>query len=115
MAVKVKQRKGKWWVIIDHHGKRKAKCIGESKRAAQQVAEKIQAKIALGQFEIVEAKGKPILFADYAAEWLKTYATVRCKPSTVREYEVLLTRHILPFCGAQELGSVTRGDIKQAL
>src|SRR6266849_2810579 len=115
MAVKVRHHKGKWWVFIDHKGKRKAKCIGTSKRAADLVAEKIQAKISLGDFTLLEEKAKPILFADYAAEWLKTYATVRCKPSTVREYEVLLTRHILPFCGAQELGSVTRGDIKQAL
>jgi Meiotically up-regulated gene 113 len=49
IAVKVKQHKGKWWVFIDHQGKRKAKCVGTSKRAAEQVAEKIQAKIALGK------------------------------------------------------------------
>ena len=51
MAVKVRRKNGKWWVFIDHQGKRKAKCVGD-KRAAQQVAEKIQAKLALGQFEI---------------------------------------------------------------
>jgi len=34
MAVKVKQHKGKWWVFIDHKGKRKAECIGTSKRAS---------------------------------------------------------------------------------
>jgi len=50
MAVKIRERNKKWWVFIDHHGKRKAKCVG-SKRAAQQVAEKIQAKLTLGQFE----------------------------------------------------------------
>lgn len=37
MAVKVRQHKGKWWVFIDHKGKRKAKCVGD-KRAAEQVA-----------------------------------------------------------------------------
>ncbi len=36
MAVKVKQHKGAWWIFIDHHGKRKAKRIGSSKRAAEQ-------------------------------------------------------------------------------
>ncbi len=56
MAVKIKQHKGAWWVFIDHHGKRKAKRVGNSKRAAEQVAEKIQAKIALGQFEVVDEK-----------------------------------------------------------
>src|SRR5262249_29928174 len=29
MAVKVRQRNGKWWVFIDHKGKRKAKGVGE--------------------------------------------------------------------------------------
>jgi integrase len=48
MAVHVKQHTGAWWIFIDHKGERKAKRIGSSRRAA----EKIQAKIALGQFEI---------------------------------------------------------------
>ncbi|MGH7966728.1 MAG: hypothetical protein ACRERD_33695, partial [Candidatus Binatia bacterium] len=74
MAVKVRHHKGKYWVFIDHKGKRKSKCIGESKRAAQQVAEKIQARIALGQFEIGEEKAQPPTLAEYAATWLNTYA-----------------------------------------
>jgi hypothetical protein len=28
MAVKIRQHKGAWWLFIDHHGKRKAKRIG---------------------------------------------------------------------------------------
>ena len=52
MAVKVKRHKGKWWIFIDYKGNRKAKCIGDSKRAAQQVVEKIQAKISLGQLRL---------------------------------------------------------------
>ena len=65
MAVKVKQHKGKWWAFIDHKGKRKAKCIGTSKRAAEGVAEKIQAKISLGQFEIKDEKPQAPQFAEY--------------------------------------------------
>ena len=103
MAVKVQHHKGKWWVFIDHKGKRKAKCVGTSKRAADVVAEKIQAKISLGQFEIKEEKAKPILFADYAAEWLKTYAAVRCKPSTVEDYARAYTLHLQPVFGTTHL------------
>jgi hypothetical protein len=43
-------------VFIDHKGKRKAKCIGTSKRAAETAAKKIQTKIALGQFEIKDER-----------------------------------------------------------
>ena len=81
MAVKVKQRKGNWWVFIGHKGKRKAKCVGESKRVAQQVAEKIQAKISLGQLEITEEKQQR-LFDVYFQHWLDTYVKAHCKEQT---------------------------------
>src|SRR5712692_2118065 len=113
MAVKVRHHKGKYWVFIDHKGKRKAKCIGTSKRAADLVAEKIQAKISLGQFEIVEEK--PILFADSATEWLKTSAAVRCKPSTVEDYERAYTLHLKPVFGTKYWQDVTREQVKRLL
>ena len=115
MAVKVKHHKGKWWVFIDHKGKRKAKCIGTSKRAAESVAEKIQAKISLGQFEIKEEKAKAILFSDYAAEWLKTSVAVRCKPSTVEDYKGAYALHLHPIFGGHHLLNVTREHIKRFL
>jgi len=65
MAVKVEQRKGKWWVFINHKGKRKAKCLGANKRAAEEAAGKIEAKLTLGQFEINEEKPRVPLFAEY--------------------------------------------------
>jgi integrase len=52
MAVKVRQRKGKWWVFIDHKGTRKAKCIGESQHTARLFAEKMEAALILGQFDL---------------------------------------------------------------
>jgi integrase len=55
MAVKVKQHKGKWWVFIDHKGKRKAKCVG-SKQAAETAAKKIEAKLTLGDFTLLDDK-----------------------------------------------------------
>jgi integrase len=115
MAVKVKQHKGAWWIFIDHHGKRKAKRIGSSKRAAETAAEKIQAKIALGQFHLIEEKEHPTRFADYAREWLSTYATVRCKPSSVREYEVVLSRYLDPIFGDKPLPAITREEVKRAV
>jgi integrase len=102
-------------VFIDHKGKRKAKCIGTSKRAADVVAEKIQAKISLGQFEITEEKAKPILFAEYATQWLKNTAAVRCKPSTVEDYEGAYALHLHPVFGGQHLQAVTREHVKRLI
>jgi integrase len=52
MGVKVRERNGAWWLFIDHKGKRKAKRVGvgrEGARAAKAAAEKIQARLALGE------------------------------------------------------------------
>src|SRR5215470_15223371 len=102
MAVKVKQHKGAWWVFIDHRGKRKAKRVGTSKRAAEQVAEKIQAKIALGQFEIVDEKAKRP-FDAYFRNWMATYARAHCKDSTVAGYEASFRLYLLPAFGQRDL------------
>src|SRR4029450_7493123 len=94
MAVKVKQHKGKWWIFIDHKGKRKAKCVGESKRAAQQVAEKIQAKISLGQFEITDEKQRRP-FDVYFQNWLDTYVKAHCKERTYDIYRQTFRLYLL--------------------
>jgi len=114
MAVKVKQHKGKRWVFIDHKGKRKAKCVG-SKQAAETAAKKIEAKLTLGDFLLLDEKLQRVLFADYAAEWLKTSAAVRCKPSTVEEYERISRLYLKPVFGTKHLQDVTREQVKRLL
>ena len=53
MGVKVRQKDGKWYVFINHQGKRKAKCVGDSKRAAEEeVKRKLEAKLTLGEFAL---------------------------------------------------------------
>lgn len=110
MAVKVRQHKGKWWVFIDHHNKRKAKCIGDNKRTAQQVAEKIQAKIALGQFEIKEEQAcRP--FDVYFQQWLDTYVTANCKDKTYAGYKQAFRLYLLPAFGQKDIVDITREDV----
>jgi integrase len=115
MAVKVKQHKGAWWVFIDHKGKRKAKRVGTSKKAAEDVAGKIQAKIALGQFEIKDEEEQAPLLRDYAKQWLETYAKVHCKPATAHNYDRDYRLHIDPALGNRRLTAITRQDIKRLI
>ena len=115
MAVKVKQHKGKWWVFIDHKGKRKAKCIGKSEKAAKEVAGKIEARLKLGDFSPLEEEKTLILFADYAAEWLRSSVAARCKPSTGESYKQILTVHLSPACGTLALRDISREAIKRLL
>jgi integrase len=112
MAVKVRQHKGAWWVFIDHHGKRKAKRIGASKRAAETVAEKIQAKLALGQFEIQDEKPKRP-FDAYFQQWLDTYVKAHCKERTYVLYEGAFRLHLLPALGQKDIAEITREEVKR--
>ena len=113
MAVKVRKRKDKWWVYIDHNSKRKAKCIGPSKRAADQVAEKIRAKLALGQFSLAEEDPEQaVSFADYYDRWLNTYIAGSAKPNTVERYECAGRRYLLPTFGERLLRDIAPKDVR---
>ena len=54
MGVSVRQKvkgKGKpWWVFVAHNGKRTSQLVG-SKESAQKVARKIEAQLALGEYD----------------------------------------------------------------
>src|SRR6266851_8801331 len=106
MAVKVKQHKGKWWVFIDHKGKRKAKCIG-SKRAATTAAKKIEAKLTLGDFTLLDEKPQRP-FDAYFRNWLDTYVKANCKGRTCEIYEQALRCHLLPHFGQKDIATITR-------
>ncbi|MBI3246534.1 MAG: site-specific integrase [Deltaproteobacteria bacterium] len=111
MAVKVRQKDGKWWVFIDHHGKRKAKCIGD-KRAAEQLKARLDAKIALGEFALDDQQERR-LFAPYFRAWLDTYARAHCKDSTVAGYATAFRVYLLPRFGEQDITEISREAIKK--
>ena len=54
MGVKVREKvpgSGVWWVFVSHKGKRTSHCSG-SEEAAQSLANALETKIALGDFDI---------------------------------------------------------------
>src|SRR5262249_12471566 len=111
VAVKVKQHKGKWWVFIDHKGKRKAKCVG-SKQAAETAAKKIEAKLTLGDFTLLEEKPQRP-FDTYFRNWLDTYVKAHCKERTYDLYEDIFRLHLLPYFGQKDIAAITREDVKR--
>ncbi len=112
MGVKVRQKGGKWYVFINHHGQRKAKCVGDSKKAAEEVKRKLEAKLTLGDVGLLEAAPQAVVFGDYAAQWLAHYVTVACKPSSVRIIQGIVRNHLLPAFGGHTLQSITRTQVK---
>lgn len=117
MGVKVRQKiKGKgqpWWVFIAHNGKRKSISVGKQ-GAANEVARRIEAQLALGQFNFKEEKPIPT-FKEIADSWIDTTVPATCKPSTVREYQDILKNHIEAVFSNQRITDITRGDVKAFL
>jgi integrase len=121
MGVKVREKpknSGNWWVFINHQGRRKAKKIG-NKRAAEEVARKIEAKLALSGMELFSdqetQKSKASTFEEYAATWIDVIVPATCKPSTLRDYQGILKNHVLPVIGKKPVNEISRLMIKQNL
>jgi integrase len=83
MGVTVRPKGGKWFVFVNHNGRRKSKCIGE-KKAAEQVKRVLEAKLALGDLGFLAAAEPTVsTFKEYAEKWLAQHAEIHCKPSTL--------------------------------
>jgi len=100
-----------WWVFIDHAGRKKAKKIG-TRDAAMKVAAKLEARLTLGDFHILEKKTEAMTFTDYADKWLSTYAQNSLKYSTWKRYGNLLKTHIYPAIGKVPLDGIERTMLK---
>jgi len=61
-------------------------------------------------------KPKPILFSEYAAQWLKTYApTAQLKPSTFETYQSIIDKRFNPVFGKLLLTHLSTRKIKEFL
>jgi integrase len=114
MSVTVRKRDGKWYVFVDHHGVRKARCIGTSRQSAEEVRRQLEAKLTLGDlgFLKLETKNHVPTFDVYADQWMKDYAGIECKASTASGYEGVLRLYLRPRFGSKFLTHIKRTDVK---
>lgn len=97
MGVTMREWKNAWWVFINHQGTRKAKRIGRgeiAKKAAKQVAQQIQARLALGQTAFERPQISMTLDA-YAETFLVRIEQTR-KHTTHDDYRKVLNRYVFP-------------------
>lgn len=113
MSVKVRKRNGAWWIFICYHGQRKAKKIG-TREAAEQVKRQIAARLALGDLAILGRSELPT-FKKFAEQWLRLYAEVECKESTVASYRQLLRLYLYPRFGNIRVDGIARDAVKDYL
>jgi len=112
MGVNVRFWKGAWWVFVNHHGRRKAKRIGD-RDTALRVAQAIRERIARGDLNLGPADDAQ-RFRTYAAAWIKT-AERNLKASTCRFYAGHLEQHVNPAIGDRLVGSLRRADCRDLI
>jgi integrase len=114
MGVKIRKRGCKWYVFVNHHGRRKAKCVGTSREIAEHVRRQLEAKLTLGDLGfLVEPSG--LTFEQYSQRWLKQYAELELKSSTVDSYAQFLRLYVLPRFGQMQVTAIQRSQVKDFL
>ena len=113
MGVKVREKppgSGVWWIFINHNGKRKSKRIGTDEKVANEVAEKINAKLILGELKVEKVNEKVPTFKEYAELWLSLPHD--WKESTRENYHHNMQLHIFPEFGKRMIDEFKRKDLK---
>jgi integrase len=116
MAVKVQKRNGAWYVFVYHDGKRRARRIG-TRQAAEEVRRRIEARLAAGEFSLETDPDVPQIptLKEYSDKWLKEFAEVSLKHSTIGRHKQLLNSYLLPRFGDIEITKIARDDLKTFL
>jgi len=116
MGVKIRERNGAWWMFIDWKGQRKAKRVGpgpHGKKAAHLAAEKIQAKLALGDTSLFDEAPHVPTFQEAAERWITTHIQLgQIRPSTEADYRRALRLHAFPRFGVKPVTAVSRDDVR---
>jgi integrase len=113
MGVILKEKDGVWWVFVNHQGKRKAKKVGTDEETARTVADKIQAKLVLNEFDMEKPKPLASTFRTLAGLWLSLPHDQ--KESTIDSYRLNLERHVYPALANKRVDAIKRKDLKTLL
>jgi len=106
----VRKRGDIWYAYWrDQNGKQHAKAIGTRKKDAEAFIGRVQAQVDGGTYRELT----PITFAEFSEQWLRDYASVSVKPSTLGGYRSMLTSSLVPFFGSMQLASIRPADVQR--
>lgn len=117
MGVTIREKEkgsGVWWVFVNHNNRRRSKKVGDKKQA-REIAKKLEAKLTLKDLRLDRDEKKAPLFKEYAQTFSEVVAPAVLKPSTVKNYESILKKHILPVFGNMPVDEIRKLEIKKFL
>ncbi len=115
MTGSVQKKNRKYYIVFRLHdsssGKRNQKWIpaGKSKKEADKKLTEMMVDVHNGTYKEI----KRIIFADFAALWLSSYAEMKLKPSTLRSYNDIISNHLIPVMGDYQLTEITTDKLQR--
>jgi len=113
MSAKVVRYRDAWWVRIRFNGKKREKRFGptsKDKNAALKTAEKINAKMLLGEYDPNRRNQKRLPCTPQLQEWLDAYRPT-LKRTTEKLFEGFIRNHLSPHFGDRDLQEIGERDL----
>ncbi len=113
MAAKVVWYRNAWWVRTHAGRKKHDRKVGPTKahkREAGEIARKINAALALGQYEPHKKASKAIRCDEELRRWHRTYGPTMKHTSEVST-RGLIENHLAPFFGSKDLAEIGESDL----
>jgi integrase len=112
----IRKLKKSWWIDFRFNRVRYRKRSPENSRAGAQAYEALlRQKLTRGE-SITNAKKKDTempTFEEFAWKWYETYAKPNNKPSEIRNKEITLRVHLVPFFGKTRIDKITNLQIEE--
>lgn len=106
----VKKRNDTWYAYWrDPAGMQRAKAVGPRKKEAEAYVAKMQQEVSGGIYREIKA----ISFPEFAELWLRDYAGVQVKPSTLLNYRSMLGSSLIPYIGSISLPAIETAKIQR--
>lgn len=103
-----------WSVDIRFNGQRKRIRSPENSRTGALAFETVlRQRLARGEPLEGDKPIPKILLKDFVGEWMENYVKNNNKPSEQRSKVIILKKHIIPFFGNKELGSINAMSMEQ--
>src|SRR4051812_2210130 len=110
MGVKVRYRRGSWWVVIHHGGKCRTRKVSD-RETGRRLAGALEERLARSDFRLPSADDLGPTLRTYAEKWLDA-ARGNLKASTVYFYSTHLEQHIYPALGTRRVSALRRPDCR---
>jgi integrase len=121
MGVKVKKYRGAWWIFVHHRGRRWKRRVGKSKRAAEDAAQQIEARLVLGELGAEPPDVKPAVpFGSLAEQWLTSEiegtdgsGRSQVRHGTANRYRIQVRVHLIPFLGNTDVKDIDPAEVER--